>query len=69
LLTALSATLSGPKPITLAYVNSTLKVPLLMMATIVTAYGSYLLIERPARRGIREALMKRVRRAPEVALA
>jgi len=48
--------LSGLMPITLHYFNSALKVLVLVGATIVVAYGSFELIEAPARRWLRQRL-------------
>jgi peptidoglycan/LPS O-acetylase OafA/YrhL len=55
-MTAFFTTLAAPLPIRLAYVNSGIKVLLVLLATIVVAYGSYLLIEVPSRRWLRKVL-------------
>jgi peptidoglycan/LPS O-acetylase OafA/YrhL len=41
-------------PITIFYLNAILKVPILFAVTIIFAYGSYVLVESPMRRRIRE---------------
>jgi len=51
---ALASTLQGSHPITIAYLNSALKVVVVFALTIMMAYGSYHLIEMPSRRWLRE---------------
>jgi peptidoglycan/LPS O-acetylase OafA/YrhL len=49
----LHAMLTSAHPITVEYVNSGIRVIAICGMTIVVAYGSYNLIEAPARRWIR----------------
>jgi peptidoglycan/LPS O-acetylase OafA/YrhL len=53
---ALGGTLAGAHPITIAYFNWAIQVMAICGVTIMAAYGSYLLIERPSRRWLRERL-------------
>jgi hypothetical protein len=53
-ITMLAGLLASAHPITIQYVNSGLKVIAICGVTIVVAYGSYNLIEAPARRWIRK---------------
>jgi peptidoglycan/LPS O-acetylase OafA/YrhL len=59
MLTGLGATMSGAQamPHVFTYIDGGLRVLVLMMATVVMAYGSYLLIEVPSRRWLRKVLL------------
>jgi peptidoglycan/LPS O-acetylase OafA/YrhL len=57
---ALANRFSSSLPTPLAYFNSVVKLLLTIAVTTVVAYGSYLLIETPARRWLRAALIRPV---------
>jgi peptidoglycan/LPS O-acetylase OafA/YrhL len=55
-MTMLSSYFVSAEESALAYVNSTVKALVTIALTVVFAYGSYLLIEAPSRRWLRQAL-------------